>query len=165
MVVILRPGLDVIGAGQLLTLFSSLVWACALLVIKTLSRTDASVTIISYMALLMIPDGAAGRLRLALAGRRRACLAGPDRAARRHRPVRHDRGAPARRHRGGDADRLCKLIWVALLAYLAFGEILDRFTWLGGTLVFASVLYIAYRGRRLAPSPPPRRGPMPSERG
>ena len=57
-----------------------------------------------------------------------------------------------------------KLPFAVGIAYLAFGEIPDRFTWLGGTLVFASVLYIAYRGRRLAPSPPPRRGPMPSER-
>ena len=53
--VILRPGFEAIGVGQVLVLFSSMIWACALLVIKTLGRTDSSVTIISYMALLMIP--------------------------------------------------------------------------------------------------------------
>ena len=53
--IIVRPGLEAIGPGQLLVLFSSLIWACALLVIKTLGRTDSSATIISYMALLMIP--------------------------------------------------------------------------------------------------------------
>ncbi len=52
----------------------------------------------------------------------------------------------------------CKLIWVALLAYLAFGEVPDRFTWLGGTIVFASVLYIAYRERSLAGRPVPGSG-------
>ena len=162
-VVILRPGLDVIGVGQLLTLFSSLVWACALLVIKTLSRTDASVTIISYMALLMIPltalpaafvwhwpDG--GELAWLvliglLGGTGQFCMTEALRLADTAVVMPID---------------FCKLIWVALLAYLAFGEVPDRFTWLGGTLVFASVLYIAYRGRRLAPSPPPRRGPMPT---
>jgi drug/metabolite transporter (DMT)-like permease len=49
----------------------------------------------------------------------------------------------------------CKLIWAAVLAYLAFGEVPDRFTWLGGTVVFASVLYITYRERRLTGRPTP----------
>jgi drug/metabolite transporter (DMT)-like permease len=53
--IILRPGFEAIGFGQLLVLFSSMIWACALLVIKTVGRTDSSATIISYMALLMIP--------------------------------------------------------------------------------------------------------------
>jgi drug/metabolite transporter (DMT)-like permease len=53
--IILRPGFVEVGPGQMLVVFSSLVWACALLVIKTLSRTDSSATIIAYMALLMIP--------------------------------------------------------------------------------------------------------------
>ena len=47
----------------------------------------------------------------------------------------------------------CKLIWVTLLAYLAFGEVPDEFTWLGGTVVFASVLYITYRERRQTGAP------------
>jgi drug/metabolite transporter (DMT)-like permease len=53
--IILRPGFEAIGLGQILVLFSSMIWACALLVIKSLGRTDSSATIISYMALLMIP--------------------------------------------------------------------------------------------------------------
>ena len=53
--IILRPGFVEVRPGQMLVVFSSLVWACALLVIKTLCRTDSSATIIAYMALLMIP--------------------------------------------------------------------------------------------------------------
>jgi drug/metabolite transporter (DMT)-like permease len=53
--IILRPGFAEVGPGQMLVVFSSLVWACALLVIKTLCRTESSATIIAYMALLMIP--------------------------------------------------------------------------------------------------------------
>jgi drug/metabolite transporter (DMT)-like permease len=52
--IILRPGFVEVGLGQILVVFSSLIWACALLVIKTLGRTDSSATIIAYMALLMI---------------------------------------------------------------------------------------------------------------
>ena len=154
--IILRPGLDVIGAGQLLTLFSSLVWACALLVIKTLSRTDASVTIISYMALLMIPLTAVPAAFVwhwpdgpqlfwlvligLLGGTGQFCMTEALRLADTAVVMPID---------------FCKLIWVAVLAYLAFGEVPDRFTWLGGTVVFASVLYITYRERRLTGRPTP----------
>jgi drug/metabolite transporter (DMT)-like permease len=40
-----------------------------------------------------------------------------------------------------------KLIWVALIAYLAFGERADLYTWIGGAVIFSSTLYIAYRER------------------
>jgi drug/metabolite transporter (DMT)-like permease len=159
--IILRPGFDAVGPGQLLTLFSSLVWACALLVIKTLSRTDSSVTIISYMALLMIPltavpaafvwhwPDATQLLWLVLigllGGTGQFCMTEALRLADTAVVMPID---------------FCKLIWVAVLAYLAFGEVPDRFTWLGGTVVFASVLYITYRERRLTGRPAP--SPVPS---
>jgi drug/metabolite transporter (DMT)-like permease len=44
----------------------------------------------------------------------------------------------------------CKLLWVAVIAYLAFGEVPDRYTWLGGGIIFASAMYIAYRERQVA---------------
>jgi len=53
--IVLRPGFASIGLGQMLALGSALVWSCALLVIKTLGRTDSSATIIAYMGLLMVP--------------------------------------------------------------------------------------------------------------
>jgi drug/metabolite transporter (DMT)-like permease len=159
--IILRPGFDAVGPGPLLTLFSSLVWACALLVIKTLSRTDSSVTIISYMALLMIPltavpaafvwqsPDASQLLWLVLigllGGTGQFCMTEALRLADTAVVMPID---------------FCKLIWVAVLAYLAFGEVPDRFTWLGGTVVFASVLYITYRERRLTGRPAP--SPVPS---
>ena len=44
----------------------------------------------------------------------------------------------------------CKLLWVSVIAYLAFGEVPDRYTWLGGTIIFTSALCIAYRERQAA---------------
>jgi drug/metabolite transporter (DMT)-like permease len=44
----------------------------------------------------------------------------------------------------------CKLLWVAAIAYLAFGEVPDRFTWLGGAIIFVSAMYIVYRERQVA---------------
>ena len=53
--VVLRPGFESIGAGEIMMLMSSAVWACALMVIKSLTRTESSITITSYMLLLMVP--------------------------------------------------------------------------------------------------------------
>jgi drug/metabolite transporter (DMT)-like permease len=43
----------------------------------------------------------------------------------------------------------CKLLWVAVIAYLAFGEVPARYTWLGGAVIFASAMYLVYCERRV----------------
>jgi drug/metabolite transporter (DMT)-like permease len=149
--IILRPGFADIGTGQLLVLFSSMVWACALLIIKTLGRTDSSATIIAYMALLMIPltlipaafvwrwpDGAELLWLIlvgVLGGAGQLCMTEALRQADTAVVMPID---------------FCKLLWVAVIAYLAFGEVPDRYTWLGGAVIFASALYLAYRERQVA---------------
>lgn len=145
---IVRPGLGEIGPGQLLTLGSSLSWAFALLVIKTLSRTDSSVTIISYMGLLMMPLVLIPALFVwqwpsavqlfwlvligVLGGAGQLCMTEALRQADTAVVMPID---------------FCKLLWVSALAVVIFGEIPDAFTWLGGSVIFASTLYIAYRER------------------
>ena len=148
--VILRPGLAEVGLGQMLVLVSSLAWACALLVIKTLSRTESSITIISYMAILMMPLSLVPALFvwewpnlvqlawLALIG-----LLGNGGQLLMTESIKQ-------------ADMsvvmpidFFKLIWVAALAYVAFGEIPDVYTWIGGAVIFASAVYIAYREQQL----------------
>ena len=42
-----------------------------------------------------------------------------------------------------------KLIWAAGLGFLWFGEIPTVFTWLGGAMIFASAMYIAWREHQL----------------
>ena len=144
--IILRPGFHEVGTGQLLTLFSSLAWACALMAIKTLSRTESSVTIIAYMGLLMIPAslvpavfvwqwpvGAQWWWLLAiglLGGAGQLCMTEALKQADTSVVMPID---------------FCKLIWVAVIAYLAFGEIPGLYTWLGGAVIFSSTMYIAYR--------------------
>ena len=154
---IVRPGLEAVGPGQLLTLGSSLSWACALLVIKTLGPdrfqrhdhqlhgapddpADRSVPARSSGSGRTRPSSPGWSLIGLLGGTGQFCMTEALRQADTAVVMPID---------------FCKLIWVAALAYLAFGEVPDRFTWLGGTVVFASVLYIAYRGRRLAQSPAP----------
>jgi drug/metabolite transporter (DMT)-like permease len=146
--IILRPGFEAIGLGQLLVLFSSMIWACALLVIKTLGRTDSSATIISYMALLMIPLSLLPALFVwrwpdplawgwligigVLGGIGQFCMTEALRQADTAVVMPFD---------------FFKLVWVTAIAWLAFAEHLDLFTWIGGAVIFSSTLYIAYRER------------------
>ncbi|MGB0555087.1 MAG: EamA family transporter [Alphaproteobacteria bacterium] len=48
-----RPVIATVGYGELLVLGSAIAWACSIIVIKVLSRTDTSVTITAYMYVLM----------------------------------------------------------------------------------------------------------------
>jgi drug/metabolite transporter (DMT)-like permease len=44
-------------------------------------------------------------------------------------------------------------LWASVIGYLAFGEIPDLWTWIGGTIIFASTTYIAYREAALRRAP------------
>ena len=151
--IILRPGFVEIGFGQLLTLLSAMVWSCALMVIKSLGRTDSSATIITYMALLMIPLSLGPALFFwkwpdlhqwgwlvaigVLGGLGQFCIAESLRLADTAVVMPFD---------------FFKLIWVTVIAYLAFAQELDVYTWIGGAVIFASTMYIAYRERRANPT-------------
>ena len=148
--IILRPGFETIGLGQMLVLFSAMIWACALLVIKTLGRTDSSATIMSYMALLMIPLSLIPALFVwrwpdplewawllaigVLGGIGQFCVTEALRQADTAVIMPFD---------------FFKLVWVTGIAWLAFGEGLDAYTWIGGVVIFSSTLYIAYRERNV----------------
>jgi drug/metabolite transporter (DMT)-like permease len=43
-----------------------------------------------------------------------------------------------------------KLVWASLFGLLLFGEVPDALTWIGGTVIFASSVYVAVRERRAA---------------
>ena len=153
---ILRPGFSTVGYGELLVLGSAVAWACAIIVIKVLSRTDTSVTITAYMYVLMTPatliaasfdwtwptleqygwlvaiglTGALGHVLMAEALKR------------------------------GDTHVITpfdffRLIWATLIGILLFGESVDNLVWIGGTIVIASVSYIAWRERQIAISQSP----------
>jgi drug/metabolite transporter (DMT)-like permease len=43
-----------------------------------------------------------------------------------------------------------KIVWGALIGYLAFGEVVDIWTWIGAAVIFSGITYITYRERKLA---------------
>lgn len=148
--VVLRPGIGEIDSGVWIALAAAIVFSGVLVVTKSLSRTESSITITSYMLLMMVPlslvpalfvwrwpdtetllwlafigiASAFGRLFLA-----QALTEAPTHVIM---PV-----------------DFCRLIWVTGLGYAVFADIPDPFTWAGGATILASAAAIAYWERRL----------------
>ena len=149
-VVILRPGFGEIGLGPILTVAAALLWALAMLVIKTLTRTESSLTITAYMMIVLAPMSffaalpfwtwpAPGQylelfILAALGTCGHLCL---NQALKE-----------------GDTSLVSpvdyvRLVWAALIGYLAFGEVPDAMTWIGGLMICAGACFVAWHeGRR-----------------
>lgn len=148
--IILRPGFAEVGLGQMMVLTSTVFWAVALLLIKKVSRYDPSITVIIYMSLLQLPLSLVAALFVwtwptiemlpwilalgLLGGGAQWLMTEALRVADTSVVMPLD---------------FCKLPWTAFLAYLAFAQVPDIFTWLGGTVIFGSALYIAYREQKV----------------
>ena len=117
--------------------------------IKVLGRTDSSLTITAYMGLFMVPLsflpalfvwewpsldmlpflfligllGATGHLALAQAFKEADTTA----------VMPFD---------------FTRLIWASVLGFIVFAEVPDIWTWLGGSVIFGSATYIAFREAR-----------------
>ncbi len=144
--IIVRPGSALFGTGALVALVSTMFWAAAMLCVKVLSRTDSSVTMVFYanvyfmifsfvpamffwtwptplQAVLMVVVGVMATLG-------HLCMAQALRSADATvvAPVDYTR-----------------MLWAAGVGYLVFGEFPDVWTWVGGTVIFLSTIYITYR--------------------
>ena len=151
--IIVRPGVEPIDMGSVLTVASAAIWGFTLITIKLLSRTDSAVTITAYMVLLMSPlsllpalfywtwpspemwmwlvvCGVSGTIAQLL-------MAQSFRVAEATVVLPFD---------------FTKIVWGALIGYLAFGEVVDIWTWIGAGVIFSGVTYITYRERNLAAS-------------
>ena len=148
--IILRPGVAEVDPGALVVLLSAVCWATALLLVKKLAVTDSTVCIVTWNSVLLTalslpvalpvwvwPDAAA-LLWLGLIG----VLATIGHLAM----TAAFRAAEATVVFPMDYTRL---LWASLIGYLAFGEIPDAWTWVGGTVIFASTSYIAAREARV----------------
>ena len=150
-VIVLRPGFATIEFGQMLALMSVGFSAFGLIMVKILGRKDSSVTLTAYMSILMAPMmlvpawfhwtwptptewvwlamigiiGNIGQILMAQS------LKEADTAA----AVPFD---------------FFRLVWIAAIAYVAFGEVPGLFSWIGGAVIFAAGTYLAIRERRLA---------------
>ncbi|MDW8479681.1 MAG: DMT family transporter [Xanthomonadales bacterium] len=149
--VIIRPGGLETSPATLVALLSALLAAAAAISIKFLSRTEPTGAIVIWMVLIMTPlslppalpywswPSAAGWIWVALTG-----LFGT---------VGHLALTGA--YKRGEASALQPLNFlqlpvVAAIAWLLFGERLDRHTLIGAAIIFAATAYIAHRETVLA---------------
>ena len=144
--IIIRPGYLPIESGTLLMLIASFSFSIVLIMVKKLSDIDSSLTIIFYHLLFMTPltfiiaiffweginfsqffifvlMGSAGLIS-------HWCL--------------------AQAFKLSDTTfimpfQFTKLIWASFIGYVIFAESPDKWTWFGGIIIFASVIYITYR--------------------
>jgi len=149
--IIVRPGLQPIDTGSLLTVGSAAIWGFTLITIKILSRTDSAVTITAYMVILMSPLSLLPALFY---------WTWPDPATWFWLVVCGVSGTVAQllmaqSFRVAEATVVLpfdftKIVWGALIGYLAFGEVVDMWTWIGAAVIFSGITYITYRERKLA---------------
>lgn len=154
--IIVRPGTEVFGPGAIVALVSTMFWAAAMLCVKVLSRTDSSVTMVfyanvyftifSFIPALFVwswPDQHALMMMGVIgvmATLAHLCMAQALKLtdATVVAPVDYTR-----------------LLWAAGVGYIAFGEFPDVWTWVGGTVIFLSTIYITYRESRRGKASPP----------
>jgi drug/metabolite transporter (DMT)-like permease len=161
MLIILRPGLVAIDTGALLVTGSALLWAVAMVVIKILSRTESSLTIVAYMGIFLgvfsvfpalwvwQPFGLVTLGWMVLIG-----LFGTIAQMSLSQSLKET-----------DPTALMpfdflKLIWTALIGEWFFAEIPDIYTWIGAAVIFASGLFIALRERQAKQGIPLDPGPL-----
>ena len=155
--VVLRPGFTDIGLGPMLVLFAAFVWSICMIIIKDLGRTESSVTITIYMSLVMAPlslvpalffwqwptwEQIAWLIAIGLVGGGgQLAMAEALKLGETHAVMPVD---------------FLKLIWISLIAFIAFGEIPGLYTWIGGAMIFTATAFIAWREHLLRAKPTPR---------
>ncbi len=145
-IVIVRPGYVPFEFGTVLMLVASLSFSFVLIFVKKLSAVDSSLTIIFYHLLFMTPVF----FVLSLFYWQTVNL--------------HQLGIFALMGVAGLLSHWCitqslklsdttfvmplqftKLIWASMIGLLLFAEKPDFWTWMGGIIIFISVVYITYR--------------------
>ena len=148
-VIILRPGFQEISPGAMLALGSALFWAGAMTCIKSLSRTESSVAVVFYAAILQMPIAFALTLFVWVT---------PTLTQLGLMVIIAIIGTLAQlsitqAFREADSTVVLpmdftKLIWASLLGYLLFSELPDIWAWVGGAVVFSGVLWVGYSETR-----------------
>lgn len=148
--VIIQPGVAPIDLGSVLLLSSSALAACVTILIKIMTRTESTITIIAYSALLVSPLSLVPALFFWQSPNLEQWL------WLMFIGVAGTLGQMAMTQALKLADvtvvtpfNFLKLIWAAAIGFVVFAEIPDLWTWIGGFIIFAGSAYIAYRERQL----------------
>ena len=158
MLIILRPGFIAIDKGAVMVISSAALWAVAMVMIKILSRSESSVTIVAYMSIFLgvfsfipavwvwQPFGLPTLGWMVLIG-----LFGTIAQMSLSQALKET-----------DPTALMpfdflKLVWATLIGLWFFAEVPDAFTWIGAAIIFASGLFIAFRERQTGATDAPQK--------
>lgn len=168
MVVILRPGLQEITWGAIALVVSTPLFAISELMAKTLVRTESSATVVAFQSIFVSLACLPGAILLwqtptliqVLLLLLIAALATVGHIAWIKALMLADLSAT-------QPIKFLQLIWVSAIGYLAFSEVPDAFTLLGGLIIFIAASYAVHgeasrraaARRAAAGAVPPASGP------
>ena len=151
MLLIVRPGFAVVDHGTLMVLVSAVLWGVSLVMIKTLLRTDGTVTVVAWAAISLTIVTAIPALTvwawpswqdllwlaligtLATVGTLGWTYALKTAEATLIIPL-----------------DFTRLVWAGAIGFLVFAELPDIWTWAGSALIVSSTIYIVVREGKLA---------------
>jgi drug/metabolite transporter (DMT)-like permease len=153
-VIILRPGVAAIEPAALLAVATAAIWASSTILIKVMARTESAGAITTYMVLLTTPM----TLLAALFVWQHPTLEQLGWAALLGAAGSTGHFCMSRALATADATVVAPLDYlrlpiVALIAFIAFGEVPGVWVWLGGAVIAASSVYIAQREARTKGAP------------
>ena len=151
--VILRPGFTVIGAGHFAALIAALAFGMLFVILRELGKIEPVTTMTIYLGFVMTPltflpalnfwswptlEEYLFLITIGIVGSAlHYCLAAALKWSE----------APV----VSSIDYM-RLVWVVPIAYLIFDELPDAFTWIGSGIVFGCATFIAFREHKLAKS-------------
>jgi drug/metabolite transporter (DMT)-like permease len=149
--VILRPGMAPLGIGQLCAVFNAMSIGIVAVMIKQLTTVDDPDKIVFLTNLMLTPLSLAPALLVWTWPTLDALL--PVLGLGLTAVLGHV--ALVRGYAATDASlamtfEFSRLPFSVAIAYFAFGETIDRWTWVGAAIIFASAVYITRREARLA---------------
>jgi drug/metabolite transporter (DMT)-like permease len=158
--IILRPGSQTITPAALIALTSAAFMAVALLTVKVLSRTENPNAIVLYMGLMLTPLSLIPALFVWTQPAPETwpwlVVMGLTATIGQLLMVRAFAAAEASAVLPFD---FARLIFVAVLGFLLFGEHPDLWTWIGAAVIVTATVYIAHRESRLGGEVPPPPAP------
>jgi drug/metabolite transporter (DMT)-like permease len=154
--IIVRPGIEAIDPAALLAIATAAIWASSSILVKVMARTESAGAITTYMVLLTTPMTLIAALFVW------------------QHPTPEQLGWAALLGAAGSTGHYCmsralgtadatlvapfdylRLPIVALIAFIAFGEVPGVWVWLGGGVIALSGLYLTHREARRSPAPHP----------
>ena len=149
--IIVRPGLALFEPGSMVIVLAAILWGVGIVLVKTIARTDETVTIVAWTAMWLIMVTAipvwfvwtaptwtqlAWLLLIGILG-----TVGTFAWTQALKTADASLVIPA---------DFIRLVWAGAIGFVAFGEIPDRWMWIGAALIIGSTLYIGLREAKLS---------------